>query len=202
MQLWQTRLLRFTKLTVADEIENALSYYEATFLREIPKLYANLERELGQQPVHSFLRMGQWIGGDRDGNPNVNAAHAELRAAPPGRRGAAPLPDRGALPGRRAVAVGHAGGLSAPRCRRWPNSSPDTNEHRQDEPYRRALTGVYARLAATLKDTDRRRGRAPCRGAAKPLCPRRRLPGRPAHHRGLAAGPPRRGAGGRSACTR
>ena len=44
MQLWQTRLLRFTKLTVADEIENALSYYEATFLREIPKLYADLER--------------------------------------------------------------------------------------------------------------------------------------------------------------
>ena len=34
VQLWQTRLLRFTKLTVADEIENALSYYEATFLRD------------------------------------------------------------------------------------------------------------------------------------------------------------------------
>jgi phosphoenolpyruvate carboxylase len=73
MQLWQTRLLRFSKLTVHDEIENALSYYEATFLREIPKLYANLERELGSHPVHSFLRMGQWIGGDRDGNPNVSA---------------------------------------------------------------------------------------------------------------------------------
>jgi phosphoenolpyruvate carboxylase len=43
MQLWQTRLLRFSKLTVADEIENALSYYESTFLREIPKLYAELE---------------------------------------------------------------------------------------------------------------------------------------------------------------
>jgi phosphoenolpyruvate carboxylase len=73
MQLWQTRLLRFTKLTVADEIETALSYYEATFLREIPKLYGQLEQELGQQPVASFLRMGQWIGGDRDGNPNVSA---------------------------------------------------------------------------------------------------------------------------------
>ena len=84
LQLWQTRLLRFTKLTVADEVENALSYYEATFLREIPRLYADLERELGQQPVHSFLRMGQWIGGDRDGNPNVNAqtlVHALRRQA-------------------------------------------------------------------------------------------------------------------------
>jgi phosphoenolpyruvate carboxylase len=73
-QLWQTRLLRYSKLTVADEIENALSYYEATFLREIPSIYADLERALGTEPVHSFLRMGQWIGGDRDGNPNVTAA--------------------------------------------------------------------------------------------------------------------------------
>src|SRR4051794_11726996 len=77
LQLWQTRLLRFTELTVADEVENALSYYEATFLREIPKIYADLERELGQHPVASFLRMGQWIGGDRDGNPNVTAATLE-----------------------------------------------------------------------------------------------------------------------------
>lgn len=72
-QLWQTRLLRYSKLTVADEIENALSYYESTFLREIPRLYEDLERALGSQPVASFLRMGQWIGGDRDGNPNVSA---------------------------------------------------------------------------------------------------------------------------------
>jgi phosphoenolpyruvate carboxylase len=77
LQLWQTRLLRFTKLTVSDEIENALSYYEATFLREIPKIYADLEREMGQHPVASFLRMGQWIGGDRDGNPNVSAQTLE-----------------------------------------------------------------------------------------------------------------------------
>jgi phosphoenolpyruvate carboxylase len=32
------------------------------------------------------------------------------------------------------------------------DASPDANEHRRDEPYRRALTGMYARLAATLKD--------------------------------------------------
>jgi phosphoenolpyruvate carboxylase len=58
LQLWQTRLLRLTKLAVTDEIENALSYYEATFLREIPKIYADLERELGQHSIASFLRMG------------------------------------------------------------------------------------------------------------------------------------------------
>ena len=84
MQLWQTRLLRFSKLTVADEIENSLSYYESTFLREIPKIYAALEEALGTHPVAPFLRMGQWIGGDRDGNPNVNAQtlqHALKRQA-------------------------------------------------------------------------------------------------------------------------
>jgi phosphoenolpyruvate carboxylase len=150
MQLWQTRLLRFSKLTVADEIENALSYYEATFLREIPKLYANLERELGNHPVHSFLRMGQWIGGDRDGNPNVSAATLNY-----------------ALSRQAEVALRHyltevhflGGELSlsallvdvSPAMQQLAESSPDTNEHRKDEPYRRALTGVYARLAATLK---------------------------------------------------
>src|SRR5574343_67703 len=73
-QLWQTRLLRFSKLTVIDEIENALSYYNSTFLTEIPRLYANLEMDLPGRPVASFFRMGHWIGGDRDGNPNVTAA--------------------------------------------------------------------------------------------------------------------------------
>jgi phosphoenolpyruvate carboxylase len=150
MQLWQTRLLRLTKLTVADEIENALSYYEATFLREIPKLYAELEEALPGQPIASFLRMGQWIGGDRDGNPNVTAQTLEH-----------------ALSRQSDVALRHyltevhfLGGelsLSAmlvpfgPEMLALAERSPDTNEHRQDEPYRRALTGMYARLAATLK---------------------------------------------------
>jgi phosphoenolpyruvate carboxylase len=150
MQLWQTRLLRFTKLTVADEIENALSYYEATFLREIPKLYAELEAALDGQPVASFLRMGQWIGGDRDGNPNVTAETLEY-----------------ALRRQSEVALRHylteihylgsELSLSAmlvnfpPEMIALAEQSPDTNEHRMDEPYRRALTGIYARLAATLK---------------------------------------------------
>ena len=151
MQLWQTRLLRFSKLTVADEIENALSYYEATFLREIPKIYANLERELGMQPVHSFLRMGQWIGGDRDGNPNVTA---ETLNEALGRQADVAL--------RHYLTEVHLLGAElsmsamlvdvSPDMHALAQSSPDTSEHRQDEPYRRALTGVYARLAATLMD--------------------------------------------------
>lgn len=151
LQLWQTRLLRFSKLTVADEIETALSYYEATFLREIPKLYAQLEHELGQHPVASFLRMGHWIGGDRDGNPNVSADTLDY-----------------ALRRQCEVALRHyltelfwlGSELSqsamlvpvTPQLRALADASPDTSEHRLDEPYRRAVTGMYARLAATLKE--------------------------------------------------
>ena len=149
MQLWQTRLLRFSKLTVADEIENSLSYYEATFLREIPKIYANLERQLGNQPVHSFLRMGQWIGGDRDGNPNVSAEtlnYALRRQADVAlRHYLTETHLLGAELSMSAMLVDFS-----PEMRALAESSPDTSEHRKDEPYRRALTGVYARLAATL----------------------------------------------------
>ena len=151
LQLWQTRLLRFTKLTVADEVENALSYYEATFLREIPRLYADLEHELGQQPVHSFLRMGQWIGGDRDGNPNVNAqtlVHALRRQAEVAlRHHLTELHRLGSELSISAMLVS-----CDPAMQALAERSPDTNAHRMDEPYRRALTGMYARLAATLKE--------------------------------------------------
>ena len=151
LQLWQTRLLRFTKLTVADEVENALSYYEATFLREIPRLYADLERELGQQPVRSFLRMGQWIGGDRDGNPNVNAqtlVHALRRQAEVALRHH--LTELHLLGSELSVSAMLVS--CDPAMQALAERSPDTNAHRMDEPYRRALTGMYARLAATLKD--------------------------------------------------
>ncbi len=150
LQLWQTRLVRSSKLVVADEIDNALSYYEPTFLREIPALYANLERELGQ-PVHSFLRMGHWIGGDRDGNPNVGA-HTMAMAL--GRQAEVAL--------RHYLTEVHLMGSElsvsdllvgcSPEMRLLADDSPDTSEHRKDEPYRRALIGVYARLAATLRE--------------------------------------------------
>ena len=149
-QLWQTRMLRTTRLTVADEIENALSYYPATFLRELPRLYREIERTLAGHAVASFLRMGHWIGGDRDGNPNVGAhtlRHALARQAEVVLRFyltevhelGAELSISGTL-----VAVSPAMAALASR-------SPDHNPHREDEPYRRALVGIYARLAATLQ---------------------------------------------------
>lgn len=150
LQLWHTRLLRFTKLTVADEIENALTYYEMTFLSEIPKIYAQLEDSLGAEAVASFLKMGQWIGGDRDGNPNVSADTLQYA-----------ITRQAELALRHYLTEVHYLGkelsvsallLKFPKkMQDLANASPDTNEHRQDEPYRRALTGMYARLAAALK---------------------------------------------------
>ncbi|MDM0043533.1 phosphoenolpyruvate carboxylase [Variovorax dokdonensis] len=149
-QLWQTRLLRFIKLTVADEIENALSYYEATFLREIPHVYADLEAALGHAGVAPFLRMGQWIGGDRDGNPNVTAETLQYAL----RRQCEMvlrfyLTELHYLGGELSLSASLVD-LTA-EMHALAERSPDTSEHRRDEPYRRALTGMYARLAATLQ---------------------------------------------------
>ncbi|MBX4389806.1 phosphoenolpyruvate carboxylase, partial [Mycobacterium tuberculosis] len=70
--LWQTRVLRFERLYVADEIENVLSYLRDVFLPTLPALYARWDRALGSR-VPAFLRPGNWIGGDRAGNPFVTA---------------------------------------------------------------------------------------------------------------------------------
>ncbi|RKW41072.1 MAG: phosphoenolpyruvate carboxylase [Lautropia sp.] len=149
-QLWHTRLLRFAKLTVADEIENSLSYYRATFLPEIPRLYADIEEALEGRRVAPFLRMGQWIGGDRDGNPNVSAETLSL-----------------ALQRQSDVVLQHylaevahlQRELSLSVMRSPVNEAMKaladrgnvTSAHRQDEPYRRALAGIRARLEATQR---------------------------------------------------
>ena len=80
LTLWQTSILRGTRLKILDEVANGLAYYDHTFLRELPRFYADLEDELGKidpdwagVAVPSFLRIGSWIGGDRDGNPFVTA---------------------------------------------------------------------------------------------------------------------------------
>ena len=150
-QLWQTRMLRTAKLSVSDEIENALSYYHATFLREIPRLYGDIEEALPGFEIASFFRMGHWIGGDRDGNPFVTAETLRMALA---RQSETAL--RWYL-----VQVHELGAelsISATLCpvtpalRELAQRSPDHNQHREDEPYRRALIGVYARLAATLHE--------------------------------------------------
>ena len=148
-QLWQTRMLRTAKLTVDDEIENALSYYPSTFLREIPRLYAEVEHALQGHDIAPFLRMGHWIGGDRDGNPNVGARtmrRALARQAEVALRHY--LTEVHLLGGE--LSMSHTLAPVTPAMLALAERSPDHDQHRLDEPYRRALIGMYARLAATL----------------------------------------------------
>jgi phosphoenolpyruvate carboxylase len=148
-QLWQTRLLRTSKLSVANEIDNALSYYQSTFLRQIPKLYAELEALLPGFEVAPFFRMGNWIGGDRDGNPNVTAETLRLALARHSetvlRFYLTEVHELGAELSISALLV-----QVTPELQALADRSGDHNAHRLDEPYRRALIGVYARLAGTL----------------------------------------------------
>ncbi|WP_233556199.1 phosphoenolpyruvate carboxylase [Noviherbaspirillum sedimenti] len=157
--LWQTRMLRYDKLTVADEIENALSYYRITFLHELPGLYQDLEDALASRfpppgradaTLPPFMQMGSWIGGDRDGNPNVNAGtmrHALERQS-------TAILD---FYLEECHALGAELSIStllvdiSPALQTLADASPDTSPHRKDEPYRRALVGIYARLAATAR---------------------------------------------------
>ncbi len=151
--LWQTRMLRTAKLTVRDEIKNGLEYYRYTFLTEIPQIYANLEKQLEQRfdkdiHVPNLLRVGSWIGGDRDGNPFVTHdvmsyathQHAALIFEHY-------LKETHLLGSRlsltdRMVQVSDA-------LRQLADASPDHALSREDEPYRRALILIYSRLSAT-----------------------------------------------------
>ena len=158
--LWQTNLIRSTRLRVIDEVANGLAYYDHTFLRALPVFYADLEDRLGATNpawqdigVPSFLRMGSWIGGDRDGNPFVTAEVSREALALQSQRALRfYLEELHLLGGElsldgRIVTV--SGGLTALADR-----SPDRAPERMDEPYRRALVGIYARLAATALALD------------------------------------------------
>ena len=150
-QIWQTRMLRTAKLTVADEIENALSYYRSTFLRQIPRMYRELEDALPGHPIASFFRMGNWIGGDRDGNPFVTAETLQMALARQSetvlRFYLTEVHELGA-----ELSISASLAPVTPEMAALAETSPDHSEHRTDEPYRRALIGMYARLAATLHD--------------------------------------------------
>ena len=150
-QLWQTRMLRTAKLTVADEIENALSYYHSTFLRQIPLMYRDLEAALPGHKIASFFRMGNWIGGDRDGNPFVTAETLKMALARQSetvlRYYLTEVHELGA-----ELSISASLAPVTPEMTALAANSPDHNAHREDEPYRRALIGMYARLAATLHE--------------------------------------------------
>jgi len=176
--LWQTRMLRDARLTVADEIENALSFYRATFLEEIPALYADIEDALKEHGLEArlppFFQMGSWIGGDRDGNPNVTADTLENAIT----RQAAVIFEHymeqvHKLGAELSVSNLLAGASDA--LKELAAISPDQSPHRTDEPYRRALIGMYTRLAASAR-VRLGEGSVPVRSAGRGVAPIRAIP--------------------------
>jgi phosphoenolpyruvate carboxylase len=174
--LWQTNLLRRTKLTVLDEVANGLSFYDYTFLREVPRLHCSLEDRLAEEggaapdsqdapELATFLKMGSWIGGDRDGNPFVTAdvmrGTLKMQSTQILRFYLAELHELG---GELSLAA-HLADVS-PDLRALAQQSPDPSPHRIGEPYRLAVSGIYARLAATARKLDIETSRPPVGDAA------------------------------------
>jgi phosphoenolpyruvate carboxylase len=155
LRLWLTAMLRLTRLAVADEIANALAYFRLTFLSELPRLYADLEEalrqrfELAQTPwLPPFVTVGTWVGGDRDGNPNVGAHTLESAATQQARLVLGHYLEEVNLLGRELSLSGRLMNTPAEVLERAARSG-DESAYRRDEPYRRLVSGIYSRLAAT-----------------------------------------------------
>lgn len=153
LSLWQTSEIRPFKLTVGDEIENGVAYHPMTFFKAVPELYARLEKGIRQEwgkavELPDFFRIGSWIGGDRDGNPNVNA---DVMRSALSRQAEVAF----SLYGEELDLLYRELSLSSRHVRvntavsEMAANSPDNGENRREEPYRRAVATILARLAAT-----------------------------------------------------
>ncbi|WP_028447616.1 phosphoenolpyruvate carboxylase [Chitinimonas koreensis] len=162
LTLWQTREIRAFKLTVKDEIENGLSYFRSTFLKQLPRIYIDLEDRLAAltgAPVElpTFMHVGCWIGGDRDGNPNVTpdvTLHAAARQAAVAFdfyfEEATKLEGELSLSSR-MIEVADA-------VRQIAERSPNQPVSRAEEPYRRAMAAIRQRILATAHLLGKFRG--------------------------------------------
>lgn len=155
LTLWQTALIRLSRLKIQDEIETGLRYYPAAFFEVIPQVNAEVRTALQarwpdahvlEQPI---LRPGSWIGGDRDGNPNVTAEVVRLATGSASYTALAHyFVELTALEQElsmsvRLVHISDELGALADTC---------AEPVRADEPYRRALRVIHARLTATAAE--------------------------------------------------
>ena len=152
LTLWQTALIRLSRLQITDEIDVGLRYYPAALFKVIPQVNAEVrdalrarwpDADLLAAPI---LQPGSWIGGDRDGNPNVTAdvvrratGSAAFTALT---RYLAELTDleQELSMSARLITV-------TPELTALAEGCPETA--RADEPYRRAVRVIRARLTAT-----------------------------------------------------
>ncbi|MDP1629951.1 MAG: phosphoenolpyruvate carboxylase [Caulobacter sp.] len=149
--LWRTRLHRPVKITVKDEIRNAISVVRTSMLPALVELYENWSARIGRGgDVPPMLRLGSWLGGDRDGHPGVTGETMELALQSQARvildfyAG-----EVRALWGDLCISDHYEGATDALRA--LAAGSDDHSPHRADEPYRLALEYVFERLSATAQ---------------------------------------------------
>lgn len=154
LTLWQTRLLRPAKLSVMDEVENGLSFFDSTIFSSLPRLYGSLEDALTEKDatwadveLPSFMKVGSWIGGDRDGNPFVTAdiLRETLKTQ------AAQVLDfylDELLKLASQLSLAQSLCACSDELRAIADRAANDSPHHLDEPYRRALHGIRSRLAA------------------------------------------------------
>ncbi|ATQ43732.1 phosphoenolpyruvate carboxylase [Caulobacter mirabilis] len=149
--LWRTRLHRPEKITVADEIRNALSIVRTSMLPALVELYETWsERITDGGDVPSMLRLGSWLGGDRDGHPGVTGETMRLALKSQSRV----ILDFYAGEVRKlwsdlAISDAYEGATDALKA--LATAAHDPSPHRFDEPYRLALEYVFDRLSATAQ---------------------------------------------------
>ncbi len=147
-------MLRPVRLNVTDEIDNAVSIFAITFLTQLPVLKRRLARLAGVAgPMAPCVQVGSWIGGDRDGNPFVNAQTLDYAVSRQGELVIDHLLEQMHLLGSELSLSADFSTIS-PALEALAEASGDRDDHRDDEPYRRALAGCYARLAATRALAD------------------------------------------------
>lgn len=154
LTLWDTALIRLARLRIRDEIDNGLRYYDLALFEVVPALNTEVRRELRRRwpdaavLTQPLVRPGTWIGGDRDGNPNVDAevvATAANRACETALRHH--LTELAAL--ERELSMSERTATVAGALKDLADASGDDNPAHSDEPYRRAVHGIRARLSAT-----------------------------------------------------
>ena len=171
LTLWQTNLLRRTKLTVLDEVANGLSFYDYTFLHEVPRLHCALEDRLNEvDGAPGRTRVvpadGQLDRRRRDGNPFVTAEVMRGTLKLQSSRVLRYYLEELHVLGSELSLAAHLADISKD-LRALAERSPDTSPHRSGEPYRLAVSGIYARLTATAARLDVETTRAPV-GEAEP----------------------------------
>jgi len=167
--LWRTSQIRTTKPGPLDEVRTAMTVFDDTLFQVLPSTYRQLDDQLageeaGTRPpkVPAFVRLGSWIGGDRDGNPFVTAAFTQKAMAIQAdhvlralervceRVGRALTADAETTPPGPAVRR-----LLADARAAYPDLTEDTATRSPGEPHRQVLLLAARKLAATRqRDAD------------------------------------------------